>query len=103
MTTPINGDALANSPEEAAFTKFNDATSLEQQFAVLATLLQRKETDYNRANPTESPKNRIVISPDYEVGQLNMTVDLLMSGDAVGKTLVDAIVPHVPISTTTVY
>lgn len=37
MTTPINGDAPANSPEEAAFQKFNDATSLEQQFAVLAT------------------------------------------------------------------
>lgn len=98
MTNVISSASVAGTPEADSWILFTAATSLEKQTAVLLTLLQRKETDYNRANPTETPKNRITIQPDYEAGQLNTTVDLLLSSDAVGKTLVDAIVPHLPIS-----
>lgn len=98
MATPIASDSAAGSAELAAWGEFTAADSLERQLCILGTLLQNKETDYNRANPTETPKNRIVIQPDYEGGQVNMTCDLLLASDAVTKTLNDSIVSHVPAS-----
>ncbi|MDJ0798667.1 MAG: hypothetical protein QNJ51_17915 [Calothrix sp. MO_167.B12] len=98
MATPISSTATVGSPEEAAWNEFSNAGSLEQQFCILGTLLQNKETDYNRANPTETPKNRIVVQADYEAGQVNVTADLLLISDAVTKTINGSIVAHVPAS-----
>ncbi len=98
MTAPINSTAAAGSDELATWTQFDAATSLEQQASIVLGLLQKKETDYNRANPTLTPLNRVVVGPDYEASQVNFTVDLLLSPDAVQGTLQDSIVAHVPAS-----
>lgn len=96
MALPISSTSPTGSADAQAWTDFTGATTLEAQLAVLATLLQRKETDYNRANPTENPKNRIQINPNFEEGQLNIAIDLLMTPDAVNNRLVNSIVSHVP-------
>ncbi len=97
MSAPISSTST-DAADLAAWGEFDAATSLEQQFCILATLLQNKETDYNRANPTETPKNRITVAPDYENGQVNMTGDLLLASDAVTKTLNGSVVAHIPAS-----
>ncbi len=96
MATPISSSAVAGSIEANVWTLLTAATSVEQQFLILAAHLQRKETDYNRNNPTETPKNRITIIPDYEAGQLNMTSDLLLKSDATMRSLIDSVTPHIP-------
>lgn len=96
MANPITSAAVAGSIEANIYSLLSAATSVEQQFAILAAHLQRKENDYNRSNPTETPKNRITVVPDYENSQLNMTVDLLLTTDATMRNIFDAIVPHLP-------
>ncbi len=98
MADPIKTDSPAGSVELATWAAFTAATTLEQQIAIMLGLLQLKETDYNRANPTLTPLNRVVVGPDYEASQVNYTVDLLLGSDAVQNSLQDSIVPHVPVS-----
>lgn len=95
MAKPANStstDAL----QAATYTALEAATTLEQQIVILTTALQQKETEYNRNNPTLTPLNRIVVQPDFETQQVNMTVDLLLSVDAVSKSLSESVVEHVP-------
>ncbi|MGB6301908.1 MAG: hypothetical protein WBF90_37835 [Rivularia sp. (in: cyanobacteria)] len=96
MARPALSTSATGSVELEFYTNFEAATSLEQQIMILCTLLQRKENDYNRANPTETPKNRIVIQPDYEESQVNMTLDLLLGVEAVSQTLSEGVVEHIP-------
>lgn len=98
MAKPAISTSTAGSVELEFYTAFENATSLEQQLMILCTLLQRKENDYNRANPTETPKNRIVIQPDYEESQVNMTIDLLLGSEAVSQTLSEGVTEHIPAS-----
>lgn len=96
MAKPATSASAVDSVELETYNALEAATSVEQQIMILSTLLQRKENDYNRANPTETPKNRIAIQPDYEESQVNMTLDLLLGPDAVSKTLANGIVEHIP-------
>ena len=98
MAAPINATAAVGSDELTTWNMFDAATSLEQQVAIVLGLLQKKETDYNRANPTLTPLNRVVVGPDFEASQVNYTVDLLLGPDAVQGTLQDSVVAHVPAS-----
>lgn len=95
MAKPANS-AATDAFETATYNEFEAATSLEQQIVILTTALQQKETEYNRNNPTLTPLNRIVVQPDYETQQVNMTVDLLLSVDAVSKSLSESVVEHIP-------
>ena len=96
MSKPALSTADAGSVELAAYTAFEAATSLEQQLAILAALLQQKENDYNRNSPTLTPLNRIVIQSDFETSQVNMTLDLLLAPDAVSRSIQDSVQVHIP-------
>lgn len=96
MAKPLDGNYTPGTIEETAYNQFQAATSLEQQFFVLASLMQEKENTYNRENPTLTPVNRVVVQPDYETSQVNMTVDLLLTTDAVVKSLQESIAQHIP-------
>ncbi len=98
MASPILSTAADGSDEKVAFDAFAAATTLEEQTAIVINLLQKKETDYNRANPTLTPLNRIGVQPDYEESQVGYTVDLLLGPNAVQGTIQDSVVPHIPAS-----
>lgn len=96
MSKPALSTSDAGSAELAAHTAFEAATSLEQQLAILSALLQQKENEYNRNNPTLTPLNRIVMQPDFETSQVNMTIDLLLAPDAVTKSIQESVQEHIP-------
>lgn len=100
MGTPLAADAPANTLELASWTRLIAATSVEQQAAIILTHLQRKETEFNRANPAETPKDRTSVTTDYDTGTFSAAIDLLMTPNAVQLAIVDAIQAHLPTGTT---
>ena len=94
----MNSAAAEGSDEKIAFEKFVAATTGEQQCSIVLNYLQKQETDYNRANPTLTPLNRVAVQPDYEESQVSYIVDLLLGPDAVQGTIQDSVVPHIPAS-----
>jgi len=98
MANSISSTAVDGSDAKIAFDKFVAATTAEQQCAIVLNYLQKQETDYNRANPTLTPLNRIGVDPDYEESQVSYTVDLLLGPGAVQGTIQESVVPHIPAS-----
>lgn len=96
MSQPVLSTSAAGTLEEFIYNALMAAISVEQQFVILATHLQFLEVKYNRENPTETPKDRITVSADYENSQINMTVDLLLVPDAILKKLTESVLPHIP-------
>jgi hypothetical protein len=79
---PIGADPLA---ADGADTLTGDAatlaglTSLESQFAFVASLLEAEEGAYNTANPS-TPENRATIAPDYNNRRLAVSAVMPLSG-----------------------
>lgn len=100
MGSPLTAQSPEGTLESVSWGRIVNATSIEQQAAIILTHLQRKETEFNRANPAETPKDRTNIATDYDTGTFSASVDLLMTPNAVQLAIVDAIQAHLPVGTT---
>lgn len=97
MAAPVNGTAAAGSIALEANTDLTAATSGEQQLAVIAAYLATAENQYNQANPTEAPRTRITIDPNFDNSVVVITAELLLQNNAAMVRLTDAVKPHIPL------
>ncbi len=98
MANPVLSTSVDGSLDKTVWTELEAATSLEQQIVILTTYAQQQETDYNKANPSEAPKNRLTVDRDFEAGEANISAVLLLTSNAVRQAPNDSIVPHIPAS-----
>ncbi len=98
MANPVLSTSIDGSLDKTVHTELEAAASLEQQIVILVTYAQQQETDYNKANPSEAPKNRLTVERDFEAGEINISGQLLLTSDAVRKAPNDSIVAHIPAS-----
>lgn len=92
MAAPLGSGAIA--------ALVAGATSFEQQVALLVVELQKRENAYNAmnaVNPDFAPIDRVSVDPSFNTNEVAMTLNLIVSSDAVSKPVGQAVIAHLPV------
>lgn len=82
-------------PQATIYTDLEAASSLEEQFIILATALQDAEAKFNKdSNPTPI-LNAIQVTPDFEDASVEVEASLRIKTESAGLALKNAVLEYI--------